>query len=220
MKPHALYILCVASMALAGCGSAPEPRSAGSTLAPGAENLPTWTVDANIAPQLSEKFESKRLPPALELQMPKKFSPNQREVPHHKMLLFFAPARKDRSGALFMINAMSTKDGGAAGKPETAKSYTLKEAMDLVLKTQQTARSHNWKVGPMESGLVNGQKFMRVYWSGDEPGMNKPMQGFIYGTVFNGDFVQFAAQDMSQYANEALPALDNAVRTVHFDPPQ
>jgi len=71
----------------------------------------------------------------------------------------------------------------------------------------------DWKLGPIEHGVVNGHPFVRTRWEGFEASLGYKVFGFSYLTIVGKKVIHLSSQDVEPFKTEALGLAESAART-------
>ena len=125
------------------------------------------------------------------------------------------PVRDDMTQANFSIIVTKLT-------PELAK-LSLDEMLTSSL-SGVAKRRDRFRLGAIEHGAIAGRRFARVRWTGvSKPTTRaeysgRPMRGFVYGTIADGEFILFMSQDLESHASGALKVAEASVLTARIKP--
>ncbi len=123
-----------------------------------------------------------------------------------KMHAWAGEPRKDGTKPSVLVMFLTPPSG-------EAPKMTLEQLAERMLGGVKRRRT-NWKQGEPEIGMVNGIKFVRVRWTGNEPALNADMEGFVYVAQDGNTILQLTSQDTVAEAKKTLPIAEASVLTL------
>lgn len=148
----------------------------------------------------------------ISLRVPKKWKTEYNEAPLSKYLFCKAPMRQDLTNPVLLV---------ALIKPSPQQQMDAGQGLVETIRSIRPTRA-NWQQSKIEWGKIAGQKFARVYWSGDDAGkITYHTIGFIYATTIDlagkKSLLVLSAQDIDKYSNDTLPVIENEILRTKFN---
>lgn len=145
------------------------------------------------------------------LRLPKSWKTEFNQAPLSNYLLCKPPTRQDRTNPALLV---------ALIKPSAEQQLETAQGLVETIKSLRPTRA-NWQQSKIEWGKISGQKFARIYWSGDDVGkVTFHFVGFIYATTINlagkKHLVVLSAQEIEKYSNTTLPVIENEILRTKF----
>ncbi|MBY0546421.1 MAG: hypothetical protein K2W95_03975 [Candidatus Obscuribacterales bacterium] len=149
---------------------------------------------------------------SISLRVPKKWKSEFNEAPLSKYLFCKPPMRQDLTNPVLLV---------ALIKPSAQQQMDAGQGLVETIKSMRPTRA-NWQQSKIEWGTIAGQKFARVYWSGDDVGkITYHTIGFIYATTIElagrKSLIVLSAQDIDKYSNDTLPVIENEILRTKFN---
>lgn len=206
--------LLVVAVSLGGCqnagvtgtsdtgGASGPPHSS-----PQQTKLPDWTSDPKLTAQLTQSVDSTKLVPRFTIKIPNDFQIQRDERTGSKLFLFRGPQHKDGTLPAFSISTIPTTLGKKI-------PVTVEEGFKLSMNAvRRGGRQEQWTNTLTQRGCINGQEFLRSYWSGMEASHHKLTHGVVYATVADGYFITLQGQDFEGFSPVTLPVMEAATMT-------
>jgi hypothetical protein len=164
-----------------------------------------WTPDRALVQRLADAadVEGYTIQPPKGFRMQRMQRANAPANP--KMFAWVGDTRKD--GARPSVTLMI-----AVPPPGESVNLPLEQVAEKLLGGVKRGRA-NWRQDTPERGVVNGMNFVRIRWSGMEPGRTRKMEGFIYVALDGTSVIQLGSQDVVPHGKQTLPLAEASVLT-------
>lgn len=206
-----VFTSAVFALTCAVCAAFPAPPESPKTppVPPAPPTRPVWKSGpafvARLAPEVAVAGYRLRLPKGYAMQT----MPGPGGMTGYAWT--GAPRPEDGTRAYLMLLPMRPPAG------ETTR-YTPAQILTKMLAGIARSR-RDWRVSVIQEGTVNGQPFVRAYWTGTDAATGAAMRGFGYAAVDGDGFVYLSSQDVVPHDKLALPLAEAAALTLAFPPP-
>lgn len=209
MRVRALASLLLVSLSLTGFAQLDyHPLEVGTPTGktgPKPVKLPVWAAKPAAAARLAP--EQKLFGWAI--RPPRGFVYTQKADGLNQIYIFQGSPRANKSAPLLWVVT------GDAKHVKTTRTQA-EEVMDEYM-IQLHQNRDDWKVTPIETGLVQGRKFLRRHWSGTEvsDGVTRRLHGIVYLTLTGTKFAAVTVADAEPDAKTSLNLMETSALTFH-----
>ena len=201
LLPVCLTMTCVAQTGYhpLEVGSKPEkPRTT-----PGKPAI--WSAPPGAAAQLGPE----RPLFGWSIRPPRGFVSTQKADGGNQVFIFQGDPRPDGSAPVLWVVTGNVK-------PAESKKPLDEVVMDLYM-IQLHHNRVNWKVNPLQYGIIQGQRFLRRRWSAVESadGVTRHLRGTVYLTLTGMKFAAITLQDTDPGANATIGTMENSALSFH-----